>query len=153
MQSVEGAPQGLFSGRKGRARKETLTAYLFLLPAIIIIFVFGLWPIAHALYVSMHKWNIRPKGAECLPYWLASVGVGNPEALDQTDCLGLDNYVELLGLQNTGAVLGMIASLILGVIAYSLWKRSRKTEGRPVVYSCCGSRCPLPADTGLAGPA
>ncbi len=65
---------GFFSGRKGRARRETLTAYLFLLPSIVVIFVFGLWPVTHALYVSMHKWNIKPKGSECLPYWLASAG-------------------------------------------------------------------------------
>jgi ABC-type sugar transport system permease subunit len=38
------------------------------LPSILIIFVFGLWPVIHALYVSMHKWNIKPKGSECLPY-------------------------------------------------------------------------------------
>ena len=41
---------GIFAGRKGRARKETLTAYLFLLPSILIIFVFGLWPVVHAAY-------------------------------------------------------------------------------------------------------
>jgi multiple sugar transport system permease protein len=134
MQNVEGAPRGFLSGTKGRARKETLTAYLFLLPAIIIIFVFGLWPVAHALYVSMHKWNIKPKGSECLPYWIASLGRGNSEALEQTDCLGLANYIELLGLQNAGAVIAMVAALILGVVAYSLWKRSRKVKGRPLGY-------------------
>ena len=114
---------GIFAGRKGRARQETLTAYLFLLPAILIIFVFGLWPVAHALYVSLHKWNVKPKGSQCLPYWLASLGIGSAEALEQTDCLGLDNYVELLGLQNVPAVVGMIVAVILGMVAYSLWKR------------------------------
>ena len=68
---------GFFSGRKGRARRETLTAYLFLLPAILIIFVFGIWPVAHALYVSLHKWNVKPKGSECIPYWLANAGLGS----------------------------------------------------------------------------
>ena len=137
MQNVSDAPRGLFAGRKGRARKETLTAYLFLLPAILIIFIFGLWPVAHALYVSLHKWNIKPKGSECLPYWLASIGLGSEGALEQTDCLGIDNYVELLGLQNVGAVVGTIVAVLLGAVAYSLWKRARRSEsgglGRSIV--------------------
>jgi multiple sugar transport system permease protein len=128
MQKVSNASGGLFGGRKGRARRETLTAYLFLLPAILIIFVFGIWPVAHALYVSLHKWNVKPKGSQCIPYWLASLGFGSEEALAKTDCLGIDNYVELLGLGNAWAVIGMIVALLLGVIAYSLWKRSRQAE-------------------------
>lgn len=129
MQNLQEAPRGLFAGRKGRARKETMTAYLFLLPAILVIFIFGLWPVAHAFYVSLHKWNIKPRGSECLPYWLASLGTGSGEALEQTDCLGINNYVELLGLQNAGAILGMILAVILAIVAYSFWKRSRKTKG------------------------
>jgi multiple sugar transport system permease protein len=117
----------LFSGRKGRMRKEAVTAYLFLLPAILIIFVFGLWPVLHAAYVSLHKWNIKPKGSQCLPYWLASLGMGPAEALEGTDCLGLDNYVELFGLQSAPAVIGMIVALVLGLVAYRLWKRA--TQG------------------------
>lgn len=128
MQNVHQAPRGLFAGRKGRARRETLTAYLFLLPAILIIFVFGLWPVAHALYVSLHKWNVMPKGSLCVPYWLASAGLGSQEALEKTDCLGIENYVELLGLGDAWAVIGMIVALVLGVVAYSLWKRSRRAE-------------------------
>ncbi|MGD8904992.1 MAG: hypothetical protein PVI67_15620, partial [Anaerolineae bacterium] len=128
MQNLLDAPRGPFAGRKGRARRETLTAYLFLLPAIIIIFVFGLWPVAHALYVSLHKWNVKPRGSQCLPYWLASLGMGSEEALEQTDCLGIDNYVELLGLGDAWAVIGMIVALALGAVAYSLWKRSRRDE-------------------------
>ena len=128
MQKVSNVPGGLFGGRKGRARRETLTAYLFLLPAILIIFVFGIWPVAHALYVSLHKWNVKPKGSQCIPYWLASLGLGSEEALEKTDCLGIDNYVELLGLGDAWAVIGMIVALILGVVAYSLWKRSRQAE-------------------------
>ncbi len=134
MQNVQKAPQGLFAGRKGRARRETLTAYLFLLPAILIILVFGLWPVAHALYVSLHKWNVKPRGSECLPYWLASLGVGSEEALERTDCLGINNYVELLGLQGVGAIVVMIIGAILAAVAYSLWKRSRQGEGGGLAY-------------------
>ncbi len=129
MQNVSYAPRGLFAGRKGRVRKETLTAYLFLLPAIALIFVFGLWPVIHAFYVSLHKWTIKPKGSECIPYWLASAGIGPSEAAEETDCLGLQNYVDLLGLPDIWALIGMIASLVLGVVAYRFWQRARDTEG------------------------
>jgi multiple sugar transport system permease protein len=128
MQDAVGTPRGLLSGRRGRVLRETLTAYLFLLPAIAVIFVFGLWPVVHALYVSLHKWNIKPRGSQCLPYWLASLGLGNEEALAQTDCLGLDNYTELLGLQDVPAVVTMIIALVLAILAYSLWKRGAKAE-------------------------
>jgi len=134
MQNVSDAPRGLFQGRKGRQRQETLTAYLFLLPAILIIFLFGLWPVVHALYVSMHKWNIKPKGSECLPYWLASVGIGSEEALEGTDCLGLQNYAELLGLQNVPAVVSMILALLAGLVAYTFWKRAQVRKGRSQGY-------------------
>jgi len=89
MHSVENAPRGLFAGKKGRARKEALTAYLFLLPASLVIFA---------------------------------------EALEKTDCLGISNYVDLLGFQNAGAVAGMIIGLILAVSAYVLWQRASKRE-------------------------
>jgi multiple sugar transport system permease protein len=115
----------IFAGRKGRLRREALTAYLFLLPAILIIFVFGLWPVLHAFYVSLHKWNIKPRGSQCVPYWLASLGLGSGEAQQQTDCLGLDNYVKLLGIQSIRGVVGLIVAVFLGVLAYGLWKRSR----------------------------
>lgn len=128
MQNAADAPRGLLSGRKVRALKEALTAYLFLLPAGLIIFLFGLWPVAHALYVSLHKWNIKPRGSQCLPYWLASLEIGDAEALEQTDCLGVRNYAELLGLQNVPAVATMVVALVLAVLAYSLWKRGSEPE-------------------------
>ncbi len=122
----------LLAGPKGRARREALTAYLFLLPAILIIFVFGLWPVVHALYVSLHKWNVKPKGSQCFSYWLAQAGIGSPEALAKTDCQGLDNYVELMGWQDATAVLGMAVGLVLGLLAYRWGKRAKQSEGRAV---------------------
>ncbi len=58
-QGVAPPKGGLFSGRRGRILKENLTAYLFLLPAMGLIFVFGLFPVAFSLYVSMYKWKIK----------------------------------------------------------------------------------------------
>lgn len=49
------APQtrvGFFSGRKGRRRKEAILAYLFLLPSILIVGLFGIFPLIFATYQS-----------------------------------------------------------------------------------------------------
>jgi multiple sugar transport system permease protein len=105
-----------------------LIAYLFLLPAFLIILVFGLWPVVHSVYVSLHKWNVKPRGSQCIPYWLAKAGWGSAEALEQTDCLGLDNYVTLLGIQDRWAVVKMILALVAGYIAYRLWQRARSAK-------------------------
>jgi multiple sugar transport system permease protein len=123
-----GAHQGRLWGCRWRRLKEVLIAYLFLLPAFLIILVFGLWPVVHSVYVSLHKWNIKPKGSQCLPYWLAKAGLGSAEALEQTDCLGLDNYVRLLGIQDRWAVVKMILALFVGFVAYRFWKRARSAE-------------------------
>src|SRR3990170_528144 len=56
--AVPGRLQQYFSGRRGREVKEYLTAYGLIAPAILLIFVFGIFPVAFALYVSLHKWLI-----------------------------------------------------------------------------------------------
>ena len=48
----------MFTGRRGRDFRESLTGYLFIAPAIILIFTFGIFPVGFALYVSLHKWLI-----------------------------------------------------------------------------------------------
>jgi multiple sugar transport system permease protein len=47
-----------FTGRRGRRLKEYLTAYIFIAPASILIFMFGIFPVFFALYVSLHRWRI-----------------------------------------------------------------------------------------------
>jgi multiple sugar transport system permease protein len=123
-----GVSQGLFGGRRWRRLKEALIAYLFLLPAFAIILVFGLWPVIHSVYVSLHKWNIKPRGSQCFPYWLAKAGIGSPEALAETDCVGLQNYVTLLGIQDRWAVVKMILALVVGFLAYRIWQRAQEAE-------------------------
>ncbi|MCP5099587.1 MAG: sugar ABC transporter permease [Chloroflexi bacterium] len=65
---------GLFSGRRGRLLRENLTAYLFLAPALFIVFTFGIFPILFAGYVSLYKWRIK-----------------------QNEWRGLTNYVNAMG--------------------------------------------------------
>ncbi|MGD8626446.1 MAG: ABC transporter permease subunit [Anaerolineae bacterium] len=49
-----------FSGRQWRRWKEALTAYFFIFPAFLIVGLFGLFPIVFAVYVSVHRWRIKP---------------------------------------------------------------------------------------------
>lgn len=78
----------LFRGRRGRRLRESLTAYLYITPAFLIIGLFGLFPIAFAAYVSLHRWRIK-RGAY----------------------LGLDNYVK--ALDNLAYVLAFWIVVIL----------------------------------------
>jgi len=114
---------------RGRRIREAGVAYLFLLPAFAVIVVFGLWPVLHSLYVSLHRWNIRPRGSQCVGYWLARFGLGPRSALERTDCLGLDNYTRLLGVQDAGAIIRMLLGLGAGLLAYRVWRRQADAAG------------------------
>ncbi len=85
--------------RSQRARRvrEALQAYLFLLPGTLILFVFNLFPIGYALWISMHQWRVR-KG----------------------DFVGFGNYLKALG-EPLDIVL-VIGGLLLIVASWRLWK-------------------------------
>lgn len=52
--------QGFFHTRRGRTVLENLTAYAFLAPAGLLILLFGLFPVAFAFFVSLHRWRRFP---------------------------------------------------------------------------------------------
>ncbi|HVU10593.1 MAG TPA: ABC transporter permease subunit [Phototrophicaceae bacterium] len=83
----------VFNSRRGRALQENLTAYVFLAPALLLIFVFGIFPVAFAFFVSLHQWRRFPG-----------------------DYLGLDNYVR--ALDSFAYVL--FFWLALGALVYAL---------------------------------
>jgi multiple sugar transport system permease protein len=96
-----------FSTRRGRTLLENLTAYLFLAPAGILISVFGLFPVAFALFVSLHEWRRFPEAYA-----------------------GLDNYVE--ALDHFAYVLFFWLALVALVYAFSqfvyLWRKLRESR-------------------------
>ncbi|MFO7631184.1 MAG: ABC transporter permease subunit [Caldilinea sp.] len=47
--------RGLFAGRQGRRVREALLAYLFLLPAFLVVGLFGLFPLIFAAFMSTHR--------------------------------------------------------------------------------------------------
>jgi len=100
----------IFTGRKGRQLREYLTAYLFIAPASILIFMFGIFPVGFALFVSLHRWRIQ-----------------------RTDMIGLKNYVNAIG--NLAYVLVFFLGIGALIGLYLLVKRiivmARENEERP----------------------
>lgn len=44
---------------RGRKFREVLTGYLMVLPAAVLIFIFGIFPVGFALFVSVYKWRLK----------------------------------------------------------------------------------------------
>lgn len=84
---------GLTTGQKIR---ENLTGYLFVLPSLVIIGLFGLFPIVYSIYMSTINWRVT-KGA----------------------FIGLGNYQKALG--NLTGVLIFLAGVALIVAAFFVW--------------------------------
>jgi ABC-type sugar transport system permease subunit len=66
--------QELFNSRRGRIVLENITAYLFLAPAGIVIFLFGLFPVAFAFFVSLHRWRRFPEEYQGLDNYVRAIG-------------------------------------------------------------------------------
>tara|TARA_B110000196_G_C21124964_1_gene655323 strand:- start:20 stop:580 length:561 start_codon:yes stop_codon:yes gene_type:complete len=73
-----------------------LTGYIFILPALLIIGLFGIFPIFFGMYMSIHKWKVF-KGR----------------------FLGLENYEKILG--NINSFWFFIFGLLLMIFSYWFW--------------------------------
>ena len=113
--SADSNPQAqgkFFETQRGRAILENLTAYLFLAPAALVIFTFGIFPVGFAFFVSMHKWRRLAEEWE-----------------------GLDNYVEALG--NVAFVLFFwlaVGALVYGAYRLWTWLQASREERVALTY-------------------
>ena len=94
--------KAIFTPRRLRYLREYLTGYLFITPAVSLIFLFGIFPVGFALYVSLHKWRIK-----------------------RSDYIGLTNYTKAVG--NLTYVVLFFMALGALVAVYFLIKRIIKT--------------------------
>jgi len=95
--------------------KEHLAGYLFISPALILITVFGLFPIAYAFYMSTYKWRVK-----------------------QGKFIGLGNYTRALGDWQGIAV--FILGVALLVLAYWVWTKSFKSlDNRKLIAGVIGA--------------
>ncbi len=90
----------LIAGKRRRRRREAVLGLLFVLPAALVTFVFGLWPVIFGFFVSLHQW--RP-----------STHI----------FLGLDNYVRALG--NTAYVMALLLGGLFLYGGYRALKNAR----------------------------
>jgi multiple sugar transport system permease protein len=95
--------RSLLSRVNSRKIREYLTGYLFIAPAVILIFIFGIFPVGFALYVSVHKWRLKQGGF-----------------------VGLKNYVS--GVGNLAYLAAFVLALLAFVGAYMLF-RAKQKEG------------------------
>lgn len=99
-----------FTPRKMRVLRESLTGYLFITPALILIFTFGIFPVAFALYVSLHKWRIV-----------------------RTDFIGMEQYVKAVGniAYVFGFFLGVGALLAAILLVRRLIVEAKELDSQP----------------------
>lgn len=111
--SIQTKPS-FFQTHRGRLILENLTAYAFLAPAGLLIFLFGLFPVAFAFFVSLHRWRRFPD-----------------------EYVGLENYERALG--NFGyilffwvAILAFIGGMIVARRLYTILRE--RHWGRDLLY-------------------
>ena len=75
---------------------DQITGYLFIFPAVLLISIFGIFPVFFGFYMSFHKWKVF-KGR----------------------FLGFENYQKILGDINSFWI--FILGLLLLIFSYWLW--------------------------------
>jgi ABC-type sugar transport system permease subunit len=80
-------------------QREQLTGFLYILPAFIIIFLFGLFPIGYSFYMSLFNWRVRRGGF-----------------------VGLGHYFDIFG--DFWGFLLFLAGIGLLALAYWVWNKA-----------------------------
>lgn len=96
---IDEIEQQLIAGKRRRQLRETITGYLFILPAALATFLFGLWPVVAGLYES--------------------IKAGSPIT---NRYVGLANYERQLGSLTYAIVFAV--SVIFIYLAYQTWSRA-----------------------------
>ena len=107
-----------FTLRKMRTFRESVTGYLFVTPALILIFTFGIFPVAFALFVSLHKWRII-----------------------RTDFVGLNNYVRAIGNLAYVAAFFMALGALYAVylVGKGILQTARDLDQKPYLLAVPGA--------------
>jgi multiple sugar transport system permease protein len=107
----------VFTGRRGRNLREYLTAYLMIAPSITLIFLFGIFPVGFALYVSLHKWRIK-----------------------RTDFIGVENYFKAIGDLTYVALFALGVGALFGAyfLFRRIWANAKENQERPWLLAIPG---------------
>jgi multiple sugar transport system permease protein len=106
-----------FSGRRGRDLREYLTAYFMIAPSIILIFLFGIFPVGFAFFVSLHKWRIK-----------------------RGDFIGITNYLKAVDNLTYIAMFALAIGALYGayVLFRRVWKNAKEHQERPWLLAIPG---------------
>ena len=94
-----------------------INGYIFVLPAFLIISLFGIFPVFFGMYMSLHKWKVF-KGR----------------------FLGFENYQKILG--DIGSFWVFILGLLIMIASYWVWSEFKNKLGNKI-YCFCISLCLL----------
>ncbi|MBN1452718.1 MAG: sugar ABC transporter permease, partial [Anaerolineales bacterium] len=81
--------------RRLRKWRENLTGYLMIAPAVTLVFIFGIFPVGFALFVSLHKWRLK-----------------------RGEIIGMVNYTNAVG----SLAYLLVFALGVGLLAWALFK-------------------------------
>lgn len=100
--------RGWFTPHMLRNWREYFTGYLMVAPAVILIGLFGIFPVGFALFVSLYKWRLK-----------------------RGDMIGLANYTEAIGNLAYLAVFALgIGALVLAFFQFKkAYKNLSETPG------------------------
>ncbi len=79
--------------------QNNITGYLFVSPALVIIFIFGLFPIGNAVWMSLYRWRVR-----------------------QGAFVGIKNYADVVG--DWWGALAFCVGLTVLMLAYYVWNNA-----------------------------
>ncbi len=105
-QALDSVSQATPTGRlslfgKNSARRDTIQAYLFLLPFLVVYVIFIIYPVIQAAYMSFFKWDLL--------------------APHLNKFIGLENYTDMLGGTNiTWSITHLFVWRLLGLAAIGL---------------------------------
>lgn len=85
--------------------KEQITGYLFVLPAFIIVFLFGLFPIGYAVYMSLFNWQVT-KGK----------------------FVGGDNYLRIFG--DWRSLVIILVAIGLVILGFWIWRNGFRKHAK-----------------------
>lgn len=83
--------------------RDNITGYLFVLPSLFIIGLFGLFPIIYSVYMSTLNWKAKKGGF-----------------------IGLENYQKALG--DLPGILMFVAGIGLMILAFVIWVRASRSD-------------------------
>jgi len=108
--SSKEAPLRIKKGLSFQKIIDFITAYSFVIPALVIIFLFGLFPIGYAFYMSLINWNVK-KG----------------------DFVGFNNYLQIFGSWNN--FFWVLAGVALLFLAFFVQNKLAKAANKFSKYS------------------